>query len=174
MNDVVTLILGGGPAATTVELAIYQAIRFEADFSGAAQLALLQYALCGAAAALAFALTRGPVLGTGLGRAVERWDAGSWASRLGDAAGIGALDGSIVRITTKAGSAEVPVEVTDTMHVGHISLPNGLGLDYPDADGTRVRHGVAPNELTSVDNRDWFAGTPLHKNVRARLEVVAP
>ena len=90
-----------------------------------------------------------------------------------DAAGIGALDGSIVRITTKAGSAEVPVEVTDTMHVGHISLPNGLGLDYPDADGTRVRHGVAPNELTSVDNRDWFAGTPLHKNVRARLEVVA-
>ena len=90
-----------------------------------------------------------------------------------DAAGIGALDGSIVRITTKAGSAEVPVEVTDTMHVGHISLPNGLGLDYPDANGTRVRHGVAPNELTSVDNRDWFAGTPLHKNVRARLEVVA-
>ncbi len=90
-----------------------------------------------------------------------------------DAAGIGATDGCVVRITTEAGSAEVPVEVTDTMHLGHVSLPNGFGLDYPDADGTRVRHGVAPNEPTSVDNRDWFAGTPLHKNVRARLEVVA-
>ena len=53
-----------------------------------------------------------------------------------DAARLGVADGSIVRVTTKRGSAEVPVEVTDTMHAGHISLPNGLGLDYPDADGT--------------------------------------
>lgn len=86
----VALILGGGPAATTVELAIYQAIRFEADFAGAAQLALLQYALCGAAAALAFALSRGPVLGAGLGRAVERWDAGGPGARGADALWIGA------------------------------------------------------------------------------------
>jgi formate dehydrogenase len=32
--------------------------------------------------------------------------------------------------------------------------------------------GVAPNELTSSDDRDWFAGTPHHKHVRARLEKV--
>ncbi|EYD75138.1 Thiamin ABC transporter, transmembrane component [Rubellimicrobium mesophilum DSM 19309] len=86
----VALILGGGPAATTVELAIYQAIRFEADFAGAAQLALLQYALCGGAALLAVALTRGPVLGAGLGRAVERWDAGGLGARVADALWIGA------------------------------------------------------------------------------------
>jgi thiamine transport system permease protein len=86
----VALILGGGPAATTVELAIYQAIRFEADFAGAAQLALLQYALCGGAALLAAALTRGPVLGAGLGRAVERWDAGGLGARAADALWIGA------------------------------------------------------------------------------------
>lgn len=79
----VALILGGGPAATTLELAIYQAIRFEADFAGAARLALLQYGLCGLAAWLAFRLARGPVLGAGLGRAVERWDApGPWARAL--------------------------------------------------------------------------------------------
>jgi formate dehydrogenase len=33
--------------------------------------------------------------------------------------------------------------------------------------------GVAPNELTSGDERDWLAGTPWHKHVRARLEAVA-
>ena len=27
--------------------------------------------------------------------------------------------------------------------------------------------GVYLNELTSVDDRDWFAGTPRHKHVRA-------
>ena len=86
----VALILGGGPAATTVELAIYQSIRVEADFPGAAQLALLQYALCGMAALLAFALTRGPFLGAGLGRAVERWDARGLGTKSADAAWIGA------------------------------------------------------------------------------------
>ena len=34
------------------------------------------------------------------------------------------------------------------MQPGHVSLPNGLGLSYPDDDGARRRPGVAPNELT--------------------------
>jgi hypothetical protein len=29
---------------------------------------------------------------------------------------------------------------------------------------------VSPNELTSLGNRDFLAGTPLHKYVPARLE----
>jgi len=54
---------------------------------------------------------------------------------------------------------------------GHVSLPNGQGLEYPDVpDGLDI--GVAPNELTSADDCDWFAGTPWHKHVRARLEKV--
>jgi anaerobic selenocysteine-containing dehydrogenase len=91
-----------------------------------------------------------------------------------DAEAVGVADGELVRITTRTGSAEVPVEVTDTMHLGHISLPNGFGLDYPDESGERVVHGVSLNELTSVDDRDAFAGTPLHKHVRARLDAVSP
>ncbi len=39
----VALILGGGPRATTVELAIYQAIRFDFDLGRAAWLALIQF-----------------------------------------------------------------------------------------------------------------------------------
>ena len=60
------------------------------------------------------------------------------------------------------------VEVTDVMRDGHISLPNGLGLGR-NGDGSDAV-GVAPNELTASDDRDWFAGTPLHKHVRARVE----
>jgi thiamine transport system permease protein len=85
----VALILGGGPAATTVELAIFQAVRFEADLGAAAALALVQYGLCGAAALAAWAFAQGPVLGGGLGRTVERHDAAGLAARLGDAAAIG-------------------------------------------------------------------------------------
>jgi thiamine transport system permease protein len=42
----VALALGGGPRATTVELAIYQAFRFDFDLGRAATLGLLQIALC--------------------------------------------------------------------------------------------------------------------------------
>ncbi|WP_210530121.1 thiamine/thiamine pyrophosphate ABC transporter permease ThiP [Rubellimicrobium arenae] len=85
----VALILGGGPRATTVELAIYQAIRFEADFAGAAQLALLQYAICGVAAGFALWLSPPALGGGGLGRSVERWDAAGAGARVMDAAWIG-------------------------------------------------------------------------------------
>lgn len=42
----VALALGGGPRATTVELAIYQAFRFDFDLGRAATLGLVQIALC--------------------------------------------------------------------------------------------------------------------------------
>ena len=91
---------------------------------------------------------------------------------LEDAAELGVGPGDRVRITTKRGSAEAPVEVTDTLRSGHVTLPNGLGLSYPDENGKRVVHGVAPNELTSSEDRDWLAGTPWHKHVRARIEAL--
>ena len=42
------LMLGGGPAAATLEVAIYEAVRFELDFSRAGTLSLVQLMLCGA------------------------------------------------------------------------------------------------------------------------------
>ncbi len=89
-----------------------------------------------------------------------------------DAARLGIASGGRVRVTTKRASAEAVVEVTDTLQPGHASLPNGLGLDYPDADGVRTVHGVAPNELTASEDCDWIAGTPWHKHVRARIEAL--
>ncbi len=87
-----------------------------------------------------------------------------------DAARLGIADGARARVTTRRGSAVAIVEISDTLQPGHASLPNGLGLSYPDADGRPQIHGVAPNELTASEDRDWLAGTPWHKYVPARIE----
>ncbi|MBI2827548.1 MAG: molybdopterin-dependent oxidoreductase [Planctomycetia bacterium] len=90
-----------------------------------------------------------------------------------DAESLGVTAGARVRVTTKRGAAETVVEITDRMQSGHVSLPNGQGLVYPGDDGHEAVHGVAPNELTASDHRDWLAGTPWHKHVPARVEAVA-
>jgi anaerobic selenocysteine-containing dehydrogenase len=86
-----------------------------------------------------------------------------------DAAALGVAPGEPVRLTTRRDSVVVTVEVSDSMQPGHVSLPNGLGVDYPDG----ATPGVAPNELTAVEDRDPFVGTPWHKHVPARVERVA-
>jgi anaerobic selenocysteine-containing dehydrogenase len=89
-----------------------------------------------------------------------------------DAERLGIRDGERARITTRRSSAIAVVELTDTLQPGHAMLPNGLGVDYPEADGQPRLRGVAPNELTASEERDWLAGTPWHKHVRARIEAV--
>ena len=64
----VALTLGGGPSASTIELSIYQALRFEFDLGRAALLAALQFALCAAVTLATLRLTTGSVFGPGLGR----------------------------------------------------------------------------------------------------------
>jgi formate dehydrogenase len=88
-----------------------------------------------------------------------------------DAATLDLEQGAKIRIVTKAGEAISNVEISDSMLPGMVSLPNGQGLSWPGADAD-TDLGVYLNELTSVDDRDWFAGTPHHKHVRARLEKV--
>jgi anaerobic selenocysteine-containing dehydrogenase len=89
-----------------------------------------------------------------------------------DAAHLGVAEGGRVRLTTMRGSVEVSVELSDRMQPGHVALPNGLGLAFPDADGAFTSTGVAPNELTRGEDRDWLAGTPWHKSTPARVEAV--
>ena len=73
----VALTLGGGPRATTLELAIYEAFVFSFDLPRAAALALVQAALGLAAAMVGMALALPSALGGGLDRPVERWDGAS-------------------------------------------------------------------------------------------------
>ncbi|MFV0492126.1 MAG: thiamine/thiamine pyrophosphate ABC transporter permease ThiP [Pseudorhodobacter sp.] len=62
----VALTLGGGPRATTVELAIYQALRLDFDLIAAARLALVQFGLCAMAFLLASRLALPTTFGAGL------------------------------------------------------------------------------------------------------------
>jgi thiamine transport system permease protein len=84
----VALILGGGPSSTTVELAIYQAFRFEFDLGRAALLGLVQVAICLGAGALAFGAIRRQEVGSGLDRPPLPWPGDTAPARAGDAAAI--------------------------------------------------------------------------------------
>ncbi|MEY3003428.1 MAG: hypothetical protein RLZZ491_604 [Pseudomonadota bacterium] len=85
----VALILGGGPRATTVELAIYQAFRFDFDLGRAAALGLIQVAICLLGGALAFRAIRDQDLGPGLDRPAMVWPGDHALARFGDALAIG-------------------------------------------------------------------------------------
>ena len=112
----VALTLGGGPRATTVELAIYHAFRFDFDLGRAALLALVQMALT-AVTALVVLRAEMPVgFGGGLDRPVERWDAQGGLAAL-DAVVLGAaalfllLPLAAVVLRGLAGMPELPLSV---------------------------------------------------------------
>ncbi|MFJ7208618.1 molybdopterin oxidoreductase family protein [Streptomyces sp. NPDC098789] len=78
-----------------------------------------------------------------------------------DAGRLGLADGGRARITADGGSLEVPVEVTDAIRAGVVSLPHGWGHDRP---GTRlgaaaVVPGVNVNQLLDGSRLDPLSGT---------------
>ena len=89
-----------------------------------------------------------------------------------DAERLGLKTNDKARLTTAGGSVETTIEVSERMQTGHLSLPNGAGLDNNLREGKVERVGIAANQLTLASNRDDFAGTPLHKFVEARLEAI--
>jgi len=90
-----------------------------------------------------------------------------------DAERLGLGDGGTARLSTPSGAADVTIEVSATMQAGHIALPNGMGVDFTNPDGT-TSTGTAPNELTSTTWKDSFAGTPWHKHIPARIDKIPP
>lgn len=80
----VALVLGGGPKATTVELAIYQAVRFDFDLGRAALLAAVQFGLAITAALAAWFITVPEGFGAGLDRVMPRWDGANVQARVVD------------------------------------------------------------------------------------------
>lgn len=81
----VALTLGGGPKATTIELAIYQAFRFDFDLGRAALLSSLQIGLAGLAAFVALRFSASGGFGAGLDRVTPRWDTRSRRMNIQDA-----------------------------------------------------------------------------------------
>ncbi|MDQ2094078.1 thiamine/thiamine pyrophosphate ABC transporter permease ThiP [Rhodalgimonas zhirmunskyi] len=80
----VALTLGGGPRATTLELGIYQAFRYDFDLGRAAMLAVVQLGLAGGAALVALWVSVPSGFGAGLDRVVRRYEAETVLARVGD------------------------------------------------------------------------------------------
>lgn len=73
----VVLALGGGPKSTTIELAIYQAVRFNFDFGKAASLGVIQFIICAGVALISLKVSINADFGNTLGAVPGRWDARS-------------------------------------------------------------------------------------------------
>lgn len=87
-----------------------------------------------------------------------------------DAQRLALSNGDTANLRTRKGESQVTIEISKRMKPGHISLPNGFGMDNETVPGETSRAGVAPNELTASGHRDFFAGTPWHKFVAASID----
>lgn len=77
-----------------------------------------------------------------------------------DARPRGIADGATVRVTSAAGSIEVPAEVTDAVMPGTVSLPHGYGHGREGVrlSVARTRPGASLNDLTRRDRFDPLSG----------------
>jgi anaerobic selenocysteine-containing dehydrogenase len=78
-----------------------------------------------------------------------------------DAARLGLTDGGPARVKGDGGEVQVPVEITDAVRPGVVSLPHGWGHHR---DGTRLAHasrepGVNVNQLLDGSRLDPLSGT---------------
>jgi anaerobic selenocysteine-containing dehydrogenase len=77
-----------------------------------------------------------------------------------DAARLGLSDGGTVRITSRVGSVDAPVEVTDSVRQGVVSLPHGWGhgVAGTQMDVAAEKAGVNSNLLTDDQVMDPLSG----------------
>jgi anaerobic selenocysteine-containing dehydrogenase len=78
-----------------------------------------------------------------------------------DAARLGLVDGGLAKVSSRAGAIVVPVEVTDAVRAGVVSIPHGWGHDV---DGTQMsvaaaHAGVNSNVLADELLVDGLTGT---------------
>ena len=77
-----------------------------------------------------------------------------------DAERLGLTDGARARLTSETGSIEAPVEVTDAIRAGVVSIPHGWGHDVPGVrlDVARDHAGVNSNVLADTSLIDPLSG----------------
>jgi anaerobic selenocysteine-containing dehydrogenase len=93
-----------------------------------------------------------------------------------DAARLGLADGALARIQSRVGEVEAPVEVTNDIAPGVVSLPHGWGHGAP---GIRLsiasaNAGVSSNDLTDEQVVDPLSGNAVLNAVPITIETVSP
>jgi anaerobic selenocysteine-containing dehydrogenase len=80
-----------------------------------------------------------------------------------DAERLGLTDGELAKVTSRVGSLEAPLEVTDEIRAGVVSLPHGYGHDQP-GSGLSIASktpGVNSNRLTDDLPMDVLSGNAI-------------
>ena len=93
-----------------------------------------------------------------------------------DATRLGLRDGSPARVSSRTGSVDVPVELTDEMMPGVVSLPHGWGHDKPGVRlGVAAAHpGVNNNLLAPGDRVDVPSGNAALNGIPVEVRAVSP
>ncbi len=89
-----------------------------------------------------------------------------------DAARLGLADGALARVTSRAGAVAVPVEITDAIMPGVVSIPHGWGHDLPGIRlGVAAAHaGVNCNRLVDELALDPLSGNAVLNGVPVTVE----
>ena len=90
-----------------------------------------------------------------------------------DAATRDLRDGAMVRVRSRTGEVDVPVEVSDEVMPGVVSLPHGWGHGGPGVQlRVAVQHaGVSINDLTDEQRIDTLCGNAAFSGVPVRVEL---
>jgi anaerobic selenocysteine-containing dehydrogenase len=93
-----------------------------------------------------------------------------------DAAARGLSGGQSVRITSDKGAVEAPLEVSDEVMPGVVSLPHGWGHDRSDArlSVAAAHAGVSINDLTDERRIDAISGASSLNGVPVSVAAAAP
>ena len=93
-----------------------------------------------------------------------------------DAARNGLVDGAPAEVASRAGAVTIPVEVTESIRPGVVSIPHGWGHDRPGARlGVAGRHaGVNSNLLAEEDRFDPLSGTAVLNGIPVTVRPVGP
>ena len=91
-----------------------------------------------------------------------------------DAARLGLADGAAARVRSRVGEVEVPVEVTDAIMPGVVSIPHGWGHDAP---GARLRvaatkPGTNSNALADEDVVEPVSGNAVLNGIPVEVAPV--
>ena len=153
------LMLGGGPAATTIEVAIYQALRFDFDPGRAVALALLQVAMTGGVLAIMALLPAPADPGPATGRPSRRLDARRHLARLADGAVLATVTlfiglplAAVVAAGAKANLARLASQPVFLQALGTslaIALSAGLLSVVLSLAIVRARHAIASSRRSA-------------------------
>ena len=88
-----------------------------------------------------------------------------------DAARLGLTDGSAARVSSRTGTLAAPIEVTDAVTPGVVSLPHGWGHDLPGVAMAvaRAHPGVNSNLLADDERYDELSGNAVLNGIPVKV-----